>query len=128
MLTHLDVVPAGNNWDSLPFELTRKDGRLYGRGVADDKGAALITLYCLKALKDAGVEGKNTLRAIYGTDEEKGMKDMETYFENEKYLNIALHLTVTTVFVNAKRVSYNLRLLLKLMTVQHLMNFTQVKQ
>ncbi len=84
VLTHLDVVPAGNNWDSLPFELTRKDGRLYGRGVADDKGAALITLYCLKALKDAGVEGKNTLRAIYGTDEEKGMKDMETYFENEQ--------------------------------------------
>ena len=22
VLTHLDVVPAGNNWDSLPFELT----------------------------------------------------------------------------------------------------------
>lgn len=83
VLTHLDVVPAGNNWDTLPFELTRKDGRLYGRGVADDKGAALITLYCLKALKDAGVKGKNTLRTIFGTDEEKGMKDMETYFSSQ---------------------------------------------
>jgi succinyl-diaminopimelate desuccinylase len=84
VLTHLDVVPAGNNWDTLPFELTKKDGRLFGRGVADDKGASIINLYCLKALKDAGIQGKNTLRAIFGTDEEKGMKDMEAYFSREK--------------------------------------------
>ncbi|MGN1468098.1 MAG: Sapep family Mn(2+)-dependent dipeptidase [Ruminococcus sp.] len=82
-LTHLDVVPAGNNWSVVPYELTRKDGRLYGRGVADDKGAALINLYCLRALKESGVQGVNTLRAIYGTDEEKGMKDMELYFDKE---------------------------------------------
>lgn len=83
VLTHLDVVPAGNNWDTIPFDLTRKDGRLYGRGVADDKGSALITLYCLRALKEAGVVGKNTIRVIYGTDEEVGMSDMEAYFESE---------------------------------------------
>ncbi len=83
VLTHLDVVPAGNNWTVVPYELTKKDGRLYGRGVADNKGAALINLYCLRALKENSVEGVNTLRAIYGTDEEKGMKDMDIYFENE---------------------------------------------
>ena len=55
VLTHLDVVPAGNNWDTIPFELARKDGRLFGRGVADDKGSALITLYCLRALKEANL-------------------------------------------------------------------------
>lgn len=83
VLSHLDVVPAGNNWNSLPFELSVGDGYMYGRGIADDKGAALINLYCLKALKDNGVIGKNTLRAIYGTCEETGMQDMETYFANE---------------------------------------------
>lgn len=83
VLTHLDVVPSGNNWSTMPFELTRKDGKLYGRGIADDKGAALITLYCLKALKDKGIKGKNTLRAIFGTDEERGMSDMDTYFTYE---------------------------------------------
>lgn len=83
VLTHLDVVPQGNNWSMLPFELTRKDGRLYGRGVADDKGAAIVTLYCLKALKDSGVEGVNTLRAIFGTTEENGMDDMNAYFASE---------------------------------------------
>lgn len=84
VLTHLDVVPEGNNWNSLPFELSVGDnGYMYGRGVADDKGAALITLYCLKVLKDNGVVGKNTLRAIFGTNEERGMTDMEEYFKYE---------------------------------------------
>ena len=84
VLAHLDVVPEGNNWDSLPFELSIGDnGYMYGRGVADDKGAALINLYCLKALKDNGVVGKNTLRAIFGTSEERGMTDMDKYFEFE---------------------------------------------
>ena len=83
-LTHLDVVPASCGWDTPPFELTRKDGRLYGRGVADDKGAALVTLYCLRILKEEGVEGKNTLRAIFGTDEETGMTDVAAYFAKEE--------------------------------------------
>lgn len=82
-LTHLDVVPAGDNWDVDPFALTIKDGKLLGRGVADDKACALITLYCLKILKDAGVEGKNTVRAIFGTDEEVGMTDVVAYFAKE---------------------------------------------
>ncbi len=80
VLSHLDVVPAGSNWSVPPYSLTDKDGRLYGRGIADDKGAALVTLYCLRALKEEGIEGVNTLRAIYGTSEECGMKDMEGYF------------------------------------------------
>ena len=81
VLSHLDVVPEGNNWNSLPFELSVGDGYMYGRGIADDKGAALVNLYCLRALKEEGVAGRNTLRAIYGLDEERGMHDMEEYFE-----------------------------------------------
>lgn len=81
VLSHLDVVPAGGNWSVNPFALTQKDGRLFGRGVADDKGAALINLYCLRALKENNVMGKNTLYAVYGTTEESGMRDMDGYFE-----------------------------------------------
>lgn len=80
VLSHLDVVPEGNNWNSLPFELSVGDGYMFGRGIADDKGAALVNLYCLRALKDMGVEGKNTVRAIFGIDEERGMHDMDEYF------------------------------------------------
>ncbi len=82
-LTHLDVVPAGENWDCEPFALTIKDGKLLGRGVADDKGCALVTLYCLRILKECGIEGKNTVRAIFGTDEEVGMTDVVAYFAKE---------------------------------------------
>lgn len=83
VLTHVDVVPAGDGWETDPFNLTLKDGRLYGRGVADDKGAAVVALYCMKALADAGVTGKRALRCIFGCGEEIGMNDMDIFFQNE---------------------------------------------
>ena len=89
VLSHLDVVPAGNNWTVNPYALTERDGRLYGRGVADDKGAALVNLYCLRALKEMGIEGRNTLRAIYGTAEETGMSDMDGYFAQKRLPDLA---------------------------------------
>lgn len=83
VLTHLDVVPANEReWSCEPFALTRKNGRLYGRGIADDKGSALAALYCLRALKDCGVQG-NRVRVIFGTSEEVGMEDMKHYFKHE---------------------------------------------
>ena len=83
VLSHVDVVPAGEGWDTDPFTLTIKDGKIFGRGVADDKGASIISLYCLKALKELGVKGNRRIRCIYGAGEEIGMDDMQTYFEAE---------------------------------------------
>ncbi len=83
VLTHVDVVPAGEGWTSDPFTLTIRDGRLFGRGVADDKGAAVVSLYCMKAIKELGVKGKRRLRCIFGASEEVGMEDMEMYFGAE---------------------------------------------
>ncbi len=83
VLTHVDVVPAGDGWETDPFTLTLKGNRLYGRGVADDKGAAIVSLWCLKALKDAGVTGKRRLRCVFGCGEEVGMDDMAAYFAAE---------------------------------------------
>ncbi len=83
VLTHVDVVPAGEGWDSDPFTLTERNGRLYGRGVADDKGAAVVALYCMKAIKELGIKGKRRLRCIFGASEEVGMEDMEMYFGAE---------------------------------------------
>ena len=46
VMAHLDVVPAGEGWATDPFkmELT-EDGRAIGRGVADNKGAAIVALH-----------------------------------------------------------------------------------
>lgn len=83
VLTHVDVVPAGEGWDTAPFALTQKGSLYFGRGVADDKGAAIIALYCLKALKDENVKGKRRLRAIFGTGEEISSCDLAEYFKSE---------------------------------------------
>ena len=50
ILAHLDIVPAGEGWKSDPFALLNKDDVLYGRGVSDDKGAVIASLYALKYL------------------------------------------------------------------------------
>lgn len=89
VLSHVDIVPAGTRWSSSPFCLTEKNGKLFGRGVVDDKGAAIISLYCLKAMKDLGINVKTKIRAIFGAGEECGMDDMKSYFAQEPLPNMA---------------------------------------
>ena len=50
VVAHGDVVPAGEGWTKPAYELTREDGMLYGRGVLDDKGAAVAAMYAKPAL------------------------------------------------------------------------------
>ncbi len=81
-IAHLDVVPAGEGWNSDPFTLTRRDGHLIGRGILDDKGPALICLYAMKFLKEEGIKLRYPIRALLATDEEKGMSDVKYYLKN----------------------------------------------
>lgn len=85
VLTHVDVVPAGDGWNTDPYCLTEKDGCIFGRGVADDKGPAIISLYCLKALKDAGIQGNYVLRTVFGAGEEIASDDLEHYYKEYPY-------------------------------------------
>ncbi len=86
VMAHLDVVPAGEGWATDPFKMeVTEDGRAIGRGVADNKGAAIVAMHCLRAIKDAGVAGKRKLRVIFGSAEEIGMKDMAHYFSKEQH-------------------------------------------
>ncbi|MDR3178891.1 MAG: Sapep family Mn(2+)-dependent dipeptidase [Oscillospiraceae bacterium] len=89
VLSHIDVVPAGENWSSDPFVLTQKEKRLFARGVVDDKGPALASLYCLKVLKDLKILGKRRIRVIFGSGEECGMEDMRVYFSCENFPDMA---------------------------------------
>ena len=72
VLAHLDVVPAGEGWTHPPFVGTIADGMIWGRGVEDDKGPAVSSLYALKALSDLGLPLRRRIRLILGTLEESG--------------------------------------------------------
>lgn len=85
ILAHLDVVPAGEGWDvTRPFDPVEKDGKLYGRGTADDKGPAVAALYAMRAVKELGIPLEKNVRLILGTDEECGSSDIEHYYAVEE--------------------------------------------
>lgn len=90
VLTHLDIVPAGGDWDFDPFGGTIQDGKLYGRGAIDDKGPTIMAYFAMKALREAALEDesarlKKKVRLILGLDEEKvAWKSIPYYLQKEK--------------------------------------------
>ncbi|MBR3289310.1 MAG: M20/M25/M40 family metallo-hydrolase, partial [Clostridia bacterium] len=85
ILSHLDVVPAGDGWTMPPFDLTERDGVLYGRGVIDDKGPTVAALFALRAVIECGVPLKRGVRLIVGCAEETGSEDIEYYAAQESF-------------------------------------------
>ena len=81
-ICHVDVVPAGPGWNTDPFAMERREGWLLGRGVIDDKGPAVLSLYAGAYLLKHGIVPRYTFRALLGCDEEVGMSDVHHYLEN----------------------------------------------
>jgi acetylornithine deacetylase len=68
---HTDVLPIdGQDWHTDPFELTERDGRLYGRGTTDMKGFSAVCLSRLPSLNTAAMDKPLYLALSY--DEEVG--------------------------------------------------------
>ncbi|MDO9098503.1 MAG: M20/M25/M40 family metallo-hydrolase, partial [Candidatus Methanoperedens sp.] len=70
--THLDVVPASQSWSVPPFECTVRDGRIFGRGVADSKGGVAALFTVLSAMKEHDIKPEYNLNIALTTDEEMG--------------------------------------------------------
>lgn len=84
VLGHVDVVPEGDNWICDPFEGAMIDGKIYGRGAADDKGPIIGALHALDAVRKTGKTLHRRVRIIFGADEEVDCTDMERYQETEE--------------------------------------------
>lgn len=82
VLCHLDVVPAGEGWTTDPYKLVIEDGFLYGRGVVDDKGSAVMCLHALKEIKESAVKLNKRIRIIVGCNEENGSACIKHYVEH----------------------------------------------
>lgn len=81
---HYDVQPASlvDGWDHEPFEPTTKDGFIYARGAADDKGQFFIHLKAVESiLKSEGTLPVNVKFIIEG-EEESGGQSIEAFVKN----------------------------------------------
>ena len=81
---HMDVVPAGDGWDTNPYEPVVKDNKIYARGSSDDKGPSMAAYYGMKIIKELGLPLSKKIRFVVGSDEESGWADMDYYFEHEE--------------------------------------------
>ncbi|XKU94298.1 dipeptidase PepV [Lactobacillus acidophilus] len=83
VIGHMDVVPAGDGWVTDPFKMIIKDGKIIGRGSADDKGPALAAYYGMLLLKEAGFKPKKKIDFIVGTNEETNWVGINYYLKHE---------------------------------------------
>lgn len=80
---HYDVQPPDplDEWTVEPFEVTERDGKLYGRGTADTKGHIVCRLAAIDAVRE--VMGSDPVRYafIIEGEEEIGSVHLETFIE-----------------------------------------------
>lgn len=111
VLGHLDVVEAGDlsEWQTSPFEMTIKDGMMYGRGVNDDKGPLLGALYAAKLVHDLNPNHKE-IRIIAGGAEETTWDCVHYYFQHHKQPQYAFSPDGNFPLVNGEMGIYQVKL------------------
>ena len=103
VLGHLDVVPAGDNWATLPFTATRVGDQIFARGTSDDKGPALAALYAMNAIKAAGIPLKKSIRLILGCDEESDWEDMAYYCAHTEMPEVGFSPDASFPIINTEK-------------------------
>ncbi len=84
--THADVVPViAEQWKLPdgrilnPFQMELIDGKLYGRGTEDDKSSIVAALFAMRAVEEAGLPLRRSVRLLVETTEETGSQGIRYY-------------------------------------------------
>jgi succinyl-diaminopimelate desuccinylase len=94
---HIDVVPASSEgWSVEPFSGSVRNGRIYGRGSSDMKGAIGAMVYSMIALKEFNVKLNGDVIATFTTDEELGGYTGIRFFINKGIINRQIDYCIST--------------------------------
>ena len=85
---HYDVQPPDplEKWHSAPFAPTLRDGRLYARGVSDDKGPMLIPIKVAQAFFAATGALPVNIKCMFEGEEEVGSPSLDAFIDENKEL------------------------------------------
>src|ERR1700694_1104334 len=111
---HYDVQPAEplDLWTSPPFEPTVRNGNLFGRGTADDKGQGHIHLKAVESLQKVDGKLPINVKVLIEGEEEVGSVSLWNYVQKNKEKLKADALVVSDTSMLAKGVpsiTYGLR-------------------
>lgn len=87
LYAHHDVQPPGDDalWETPPFEPTVRDGRLYGRGAADDKAGVMAHIAALRAIQEVyGDELELGIALFIEGEEEYGSRSFAQFLADHR--------------------------------------------
>ncbi|MBV1778482.1 dipeptidase [Paeniglutamicibacter sp. ABSL32-1] len=86
LYAHHDVQPPGDEelWNTKPFEATEIDGRLYGRGAADDKAGIMVHIAALRAVLDTIADFGLGVTFFLEGEEEAGSPSFRQFLETHR--------------------------------------------
>lgn len=81
---HYDVIPASSKtWNTRPFSMTPQDGYLYARGVTDNKGPLLVSIFAIAELYVKNELESDVIFLIEGEEESGSWGFQNVILENQ---------------------------------------------